>query len=204
MDGIRAVIFDLDNTLIDRDLAMASWLRGIVPAGHLATLLTLDASGYGDRDTFFATVARDSGLAQEQARTRFQQEFPGHMRLKDGAEALLDRLASRYDLALATNGRSAMQRAKIAAVHLDTRFQVIAISQEVGSAKPQAEYFRWVLRGLGREPSEALMVGDHPANDIVGAAACGLRTCWLRTPAYPEPSHADLIIAQLSELQLPP
>jgi len=203
MDGIRAVIFDLDNTLIDRDLAMASWLAGVVPPGHLSRLLTLDASGYGDRDTFFATVALGSGLSEEQARTRFQKEFPLHMRLKDGAGPLLDRLAPRYDLALATNGRSAMQRAKIAAVHLADRFQVIAISQEVGSAKPEAAYFRSVVHHLGCEPAETLMVGDHPGNDIDGAAACGLRTCWLRTPGYPEPSHADLIIEHLSELPLP-
>jgi len=203
MDGIRAVIFDLDNTLIDRDGALASWLRGIVEPGHLPDLLVLDASGYGKRDPFFARVAIDSGLADDQVRTRFQQEFPGHMRLLPGAAALLERLAPRYRLALATNGSSAMQRAKLAAVRIAACFQVIAISQEVGSAKPAAAYFHHLLAALGCEPAAALMVGDHPANDIVGAAACGLRTCWLRTPGYPEPAQADLVIDHLGDLPLP-
>ena len=203
MDGIRAVIFDLDNTLIDRDGALASWLRALIPPERLPALLRLDASGYGERDPFFAQVAIASGLSDTLVCTRFQREFPEHMRLLPGAGDLLERLAPRYRLALATNGQAAMQRAKIRAVGIAAWFQVIAISQEVGSAKPARAFFLHLLDALGCEPAAALMVGDHPANDIVGAAACGLRTCWLRTAGYQQPVQADWVIEGLSDLPLP-
>jgi putative hydrolase of the HAD superfamily len=88
--------------------------------------------------------------------------------------------------------------------HLDA----VVISEDVGLRKPRREIFDAVLVELGAEPAETLHVGDNLEADVAGAAACGLRTAWLRR-RVPDPEQAlrsykgpppDWILDDLSEL----
>ncbi|MBJ7902784.1 HAD family hydrolase [Streptomyces sp. DSM 110735] len=63
---------------------------------------------------------------------------------------------------------------------LDLPADVIATSGEWGVAKPQPEFFHRVLDIAEAPAVRTLYVGDHPANDVIPAAAAGLRTAHLR------------------------
>ena len=55
----------------------------------------------------------------------------------------------------------------------------IYVSGELGFWKPQPAIFQHVLEQAGCAPREAVMVGDSLINDVAGAAAVGLRTVWI-------------------------
>ena len=86
----------------------------------------------------------------------------------------LRRIAARLPLAALTNGN-----ADLAAIGIDGLFRFQLGAREFGAAKPDAGIFREACRRLGLRPCEVLHVGDHPHADVAGAAAAGLRTCWI-------------------------
>ncbi|MBU1948997.1 MAG: HAD-IA family hydrolase, partial [Candidatus Eisenbacteria bacterium] len=64
----------------------------------------------------------------------------------------------------------------------DGLFRVRAISELVGSKKPDLAIFRWALDRAGCRPEEAVMIGDRVDNDIAPAKRIGMRTIWLHFP----------------------
>ena len=95
----------------------------------------------------------------------------------------LDRLASWIRLGLVTNGAARLQRAKLARVGIEDRFEVIVDSETVGIGKPSPEMFEVALARLGLEHDEVAMVGNDPSRDIAGARAAGIRPIWVHRPA---------------------
>jgi len=58
-------------------------------------------------------------------------------------------------------------------------FDVLTFSDEVKLAKPSKDIFLLTLRALSAAPSQAVHVGDHVKNDVVGAKRAGLKTVWI-------------------------
>ena len=58
-------------------------------------------------------------------------------------------------------------------------FDTLTFSDEVKLAKPSLEIFQMTLSSLGAAPEQAVHVGDHVTNDVVGAKRCGLKTVWI-------------------------
>ena len=116
--------------------------------------------------------------------------------------------------AVVSNGDAHNQRLKLAASGLSASFDAIAISTEVGVAKPDPRIFDIVLRELGVSASRTLHVGDDEVNDIAGASAAGLLTCWISTgrsfpvgpvrPTYQIESIANLGSVLGIEVDVPP
>lgn len=93
------------------------------------------------------------------------------------AKEVCRRLSQNYTLALATNGLEEIQIPR-AAVFGDY-ISHIFVSESVGAVKPSVEFFNCICNTLSvTSPSECLMVGDSLVNDMEGAAAAGLKTCW--------------------------
>ena len=217
---VSAVLFDLDNTLTDRDAGFASWSAWFArerlglqePAAvdeAVAILLDLDGGGYTPRDVLFQAVkARYPILTYDPAdlAAAYREENLTHLPLLDaGTTALLTSLdAAGLPWGIVTNGSSSSQRAKIRKIELEHRASCIFISEEVGHSKPDRVIFRAAAHRLGVAEPEILFVGDHAENDVAGAARAGMRTAWLhRGRAWPEhlaPTVPDLVIGSLAEL----
>ena len=81
-------------------------------------------------------------------------------------------------------------------------FDTLTFSDEVKLAKPSPQIFQMTLSSLGAAPEEAVHVGDHVTNDVVGAKRCGLKTVWItgfyerEDPLDPE-SEPDATVDQL-------
>ena len=58
-------------------------------------------------------------------------------------------------------------------------FEELTFSDEVRLAKPSTEMFLMTLRSLGVDPGQAIHVGDHVVNDVVGGKRSGMKTIWV-------------------------
>ena len=194
------VLFDLDHTLLDSDGSEAAAFGEAMRRSGVEDALPLlpryrevnrglwRALERGELSLSRLRVQRFEDLAAaakleldaEATADHFSDLLGEHGELYEGARAALEALASRVRLALVTNGVGRTQRRRIDRLGLRPFFDGIAISGELGTAKPGTEIFDEALRQLGDPPRErVLMVGDNLSSDIAGANASGIDACWL-------------------------
>ena len=82
-------------------------------------------------------------------------------------------------------------------------FDTLTFSDEVLLAKPSDEIFTMTMNALGSRPNSTIHVGDHVANDVVGANRVGMKSIWIRGFYEPEDpndpdSQADAAVDDLS------
>ena len=196
--GLRALLLDLDNTLIDRRAAFDRWMAPRFPADNMAWLRALDAGGGTPRSEFCAIVARlwpEQGDA-ETFWAAFRMGIADSVAPDPAVTEALAMLADHYLLAIVSNGGGDNQRRKMARAGIT--IEPAFISGELGFEKPDPRIFQAALDALGVAPGEAMMVGDDIHRDVYGAAALGLRTCWV---AGASKRYApELGVAHFSEL----
>ncbi|WP_410510941.1 HAD family hydrolase [Paenibacillus sp. BR2-3] len=196
MKEVQALLFDLDNTLMDRDHTFRSFCTQFVQdiLGHLEPdsaqkvvedMIVRDADGYRDKDGFFEELSQvlpwQNPVPASDIRAYYDESYSAHGAIMKHAETVLDYCKERgYILGLVTNGKKDIQHAKIDLLGLRHYFQVIVISAEEGISKPDPEIYRLALERLGADPGKTLFIGDHPVNDIWGAGKAGMEGIWLR------------------------
>lgn len=183
----RAVLIDLDGTLIEFARDYASFAKGLAfqfaPHQPQAFLKEYHDRIVSDGSVTFADSIRDSLDVLGIQKTRSLDEslevaIDGYAR---GIERMghttefLQRIAHKAK-AIVSNGPSDMQRAAIAAAGLQDEFQAIVVSgdSDVAVRKPNPEIFYIACRRLGCEPYEAVMIGDNVNADIQGARSAGI------------------------------
>ena len=98
------------------------------------------------------------------------------------ANEVLAELGAQWLTALATNAADSDEaaiRGALARVDLDRLIDRVYCSRAIGHKKPSAEFFDAVLRDLGVERSNVVMVGDDFEADVLGANRSGIRAVWL-------------------------
>jgi HAD superfamily hydrolase (TIGR01509 family) len=187
---IHALLFDLDNTLIDRDEALKRALAKRLPPADVAEVMRRDQGGYGDRRELVDWLAAQhphllARAARPLTAGAIAQLIVPVIEPDPLVCELLAHLNRRYRLAVVTNG-GALQRDKLERAELTRFFSAIVVSSELGVAKPAKAIFHHAMAELRCEPQTSLFIGDNPERDIVGAKGCGLPACWLsRGRSYP-------------------
>ena len=196
------VLVDLDGTLTDRRLSIESYaddfldhfrsqLAPVTQAQLAATLIDCDGDGY-DAERFEKMRARiewEDTPAVESITDHWSRRFSANAAARPGALATLQNLRQRgCKLAIVTNGGTVAQRAKIAALELESMVDSIVISEAVGVSKPAGEIFEIALRNLALPASRCWFVGDHPEKDMAGATGAGLTAVWF-VGDLPWPDH---------------
>ncbi|MCS7050197.1 MAG: HAD family hydrolase, partial [Thermomicrobium sp.] len=178
--AIRLVLFDLDDTLcnhrtsfrlrVERALAMlppASLL--LPPAAVVEQALALPERTWEAVEQVLALAGvQDRDLIDRAFAAYASDRFYG-LELFPDSVAVVRALQGRVLTGLVTNGPSAIQRAKLERLGIARLFPIVVVSEEVGVAKPDPAIFHHALGLAGVRPSEALYVGDHPVNDVMGA-----------------------------------
>ena len=129
-----------------------------------------------------------------------------------GVRSLLERLAGAHELAILSNWPLAATVDRYADAHgWSEHLRAIVVSQRVGTIKPHPAIFEAARSAVGNPgPGAILHVGDDWAADVIGAAAVGWRTAWVRSrPAdSPLPSSApddtvapDLVLDSVTGLE---
>ncbi len=212
-----AVLFDLDNTLYDREAAFGRWadaylrdtlrLTDAGEARRVRALITeMDADGYGSKAAIFERLhALYPALPDVPARSVdvFFDEFIAHITPEAETETLLDALAAAgLPFGVITNG-SARQGRKIERLGLTRRTDCLFVSETFGGKKPARAIFEAAASHLGVPPDKILFVGDNPAVDVLGAQAAGMKAAWLhRGHPWPEglAGEPGYVIGSLGEL----
>ena len=211
---MRAVIFDLDQTLLNRDATFEGFIRGQfrryageLPGGttedsYLAAFKRFDCNGYSKKEVMFTHACELLGVAEHAAMLTedFINEYGTEPVLLEDTLATLETLRGNYRLGLVTNGRTLAQNCKITHSGLRPFFDDIRISQSEGIKKPDSRIFQSSLEALEVGPGEGVYVGDHPLNDVTAAMDAGLRGIWRRSPHYDAPEECDAVINCLAEL----
>jgi HAD superfamily hydrolase (TIGR01549 family) len=201
---LKAVLFDLDDTLTDRGASVVRYAqifttdfsRDLVTPGWeavRAAVVSADERGYAPREQVFHALGEQlvwrGAPDLRRIGAHWEEVFPRASVLRAGARETVGELRERgFLVGLVTNGRTHIQRAKIGHLGLGPLLDVIAISEEIGHRKPHAEAFMHALRGLQCASSDAWFVGDHPRNDVLGSSAVGAKAVWVRG-AHPRPDE---------------
>lgn len=200
---IRAVLFDLDETLIDRQPAIRAFvadqyvrcadvLSGISAEHYRSTFLEVEQDGRIAKKLVYAQLVEVLGLgagAAEELLRDYTLRYPGYATLRPEARPTLDRLkAMGTPLGVITNGVAEVQFGKIDALGLRPLFEAILVSSVEGISKPEPEIFHRAAGRIGLPAGECLFVGDNPRVDVIGAESAGMRAAWLENAQSPWPA----------------
>jgi putative hydrolase of the HAD superfamily len=207
-----AVIFDLDDTLYPHVQHVHSGFAAVatyvdryasVPARDAyATLRFARELGHRGREfqklceVYRLDVAMVADLIRE-----YKAHRPQLWLTHDASAALAALRDTGWGTALLTNGDPSVQAEKVRALKLGALVDhVIYACEYAPGGKPAPEPFVEVLRRLQVHPSQAVMVGDDPVNDVKGAQALGIRTIFLARAGRPHCDSADAVVRMLSEV----
>lgn len=193
---LKAVIFDLDNTLVDRDASLRRFGHVLIDkfgldadrmsSDEVCNLITdADGGGYRPKVDFFNDLSEKipwHNTPSVPALTALYAElFPQCTEPMPGLIETLDRLRNdKYLIGLITNGSTIMQTGKIERLSLQSLLDHITISESAGVRKPDKKIFIQTLEAMALTPEQAWYVGDHPLNDVVGASRAGMTAIWFR------------------------
>jgi putative hydrolase of the HAD superfamily len=194
---IRAVIFDLDNTLTDfmkmKDLAIQGAADAMIDCGLKKTSVEAHAE--------INAVYREMGIEYQKVfdvylqRTLGQIDYKmlaaaivGYRRARDSALVLyphvnltLHELIKRgLKLAVVSDAPREGAWLRLCYLKLQHIFDVVVTYEDTLQRKPNPEPFLRVLDRLDIRPAEALMIGDWPERDVMGARALGMTTVFAR------------------------
>lgn len=195
LQGLRAVLFDLDFTLYDHGAYVAGALRDVAGAVAASTgrdAEALEASLYeiwkrvgpvGPRlfDEWLAGQAILSPDSVALCVERFRNHSPGSLSLYPGADALLRGLRARgVRTGIVTDGHAAMQRQKVRCLGLADRVDAIVYTADHDSPKPDPRGLLEACALLGVRPHDALYVGDAEV-DVIAARRAGARVARVKS-----------------------
>jgi FMN phosphatase YigB (HAD superfamily) len=178
---IHTIFFDVGETLVDETRmwgAWADWL-GVTRLTFFAALGAVIARGEHHRRVF-ELVRPGLDVDREAATMRAAGAYASFTRedfYPDALPCLRALRAAGYRVGLAGN-QPADAEAQLRAMDLPVDY--VASSAGWGVAKPSPEFFARVATLAGCPPGEIAYVGDRVDNDVVPAAAAGMRAVWIR------------------------
>jgi HAD superfamily hydrolase (TIGR01549 family) len=201
----RWVVFDVGETLVDETRVWSSWadVTGIPRLTFMAVLGATIARGGAHQSVF-----QELGLPHwEHHRDQLESSYGAIVEsdlYPDVRPTLTTLRSAGYRMAILGN-QPARRTADLRALNLPV--EVIAMSDEMGVAKPDPAYYARVLELLGSpDPGTVAHVGDRVDNDVIPAATAGFRSVWIRRGPWgriqglPSGVVPALVIEALTEL----
>lgn len=217
------LLFDLDNTLLDFDIAetiaLSKTLRefGLEPTEHILHRYHLINKRHWEmlEDGLisraqvlvgrYEELFREFGIDQpgEAVAKRYEQLLSEGHHFLPGAEALLDELYGVYDMYIVSNGSAVVQEGRLKSSGIGRYFKDIFISELLGYDKPSISFFEACFSKIpGFDRKRTIIIGDSLTSDIRGGINAGIKTCWFNPKGLE--SRADIvpdyIVRSLDEL----
>ncbi len=223
MANYHCILFDLDNTLLDFDLAesraLAKTLEDIDIEPNNANLQI-----YHEVNEALWKKLEKGQIRRDKIATERFAIFLKKMNKNQNVSAVsrayidnlsmqgillpdtmpvLDELAEVATLAVITNGFTKTAQARVANSGIDKYMEDVFISEKIGVDKPNRKIFDVALTTLGVEDKKrVLVVGDRLESDIKGGKNAGIATCWFNPNKNENKSdiRPDFEISSLHEL----
>ena len=187
---LRTLLFDIDNTLIDRDGAFHAYIQNFINRNQDAffdedialiheEIMALDCHGRKDRKLFcHELLQRFPQLSYtDDALWADHMSLPDFVKRDSVVNDMLERLTTNYQLMIISNGSAYMQRRKLHQAGLTDFFEHVFISAEIGYAKPDLRLFSHALTYCRH--TDIVMIGDDYINDIQPAMTMQLKTVFI-------------------------
>lgn len=221
---IRAVIFDIDNTLYDYDAAHAVAYRALSAfACESFRLAQAEFDDLHERASRELSARSGGGAVVHNRLIRYQlmleaRDLPiafapvmadlywsallSAMRPEPGMnEALTGLKDMGLRLGIGTNMTADRQYAKLERLGLLSRIDFMVTSEEAGAEKPDRRLFDLCAQKAGCKASQCAFVGDSLRGDAWGALNAGMRALWLpKDREATNPLGGVIVIRSLSEL----
>ena len=222
--NIKAILFDVDETLFDRDTAqylvldvIVKRLPGIFSGIDMENITRAFLESDAITTTEFNEGAPSEGLRDRRSclflnaldlpedyapliTNMYVSEYPKVKAAVPGAITTVRKLAKSYKLGVVSKD---VQYQKLETLGLRSFFSCIVLSDEVGVRKPDPGIFIFATSHLQLEPLECLYVGDSYSHDVIGARKVGMQVCWYNPKNKKPANHStqpDFIINSLEEL----
>jgi len=194
---IKAVVFDVDNTLVDfmkmKNAAVDTAIDAMIDAG-------LDMTTRQARRKIDA-IYKEKGIEYQQVFDDFLESVLGYIDYRILANGILAYRRARegtllayphVKLALLKLGRMGLKLGvvsdaprlqawmRLCSLGVDSFFDAVVTFEDTGVRKPAPEPFKKILDLLDVKPDEAVMVGDWAERDILGASRIGMHTVFAR------------------------
>ncbi|MEM5595340.1 HAD family hydrolase [Niallia circulans] len=211
---IKAIIFDLDGTLLNRDASIEMFVdcqydRLNIELGHIPKdkyikrFIELDQRGYVWKDKVYQQLAAEFEVKEitwEELLQDYLSQFKNHCMPFPNLKKMLEGLKSQnLLLGMITNGFGQFQMDNLKSLQIEKYFDVILVSEWEGIKKPDPRIFNKALNILNVQANEAIFVGDHPENDVLAAKKVGMKGIWKKDLHWRN-AEADLIVDDLGEL----
>lgn len=213
---IKAVLFDLDGTLLNRDESLKGFINyqyerlkrfvGNVPKNqYIARFIELDGRGYVWKDKVYQQLTRELNISKitwDELLQDYIDNFKFNCVPFDNLIQMLEELKrSNVSLGMITNGYGQFQMNNVKALGIEQYFDVILVSEWEGIKKPDPEIFQRALEKINVSPEQSIFVGDHPENDVKASQNIGMKGIWKKDLQWKD-VKADFIVNNLEELPL--
>ena len=194
---IKAVIFDIDNTLMDFmrmkrasvDAAVDAMLDAGLPMKkekmYESIFETYWKEGIEDQNILDKVLVKEFGKVDYRILAAgiigYKRAKDGHMTLYPRVKlALTELMKTGIKMGVVSDAPRLSVWLRIVGLGLHHYFEHIVTFEDTGERKPSPKPFKKILGLLAVDPSEAIMVGDWAERDIKGAKALGIQTAWAK------------------------
>jgi len=184
LDNKKAVIFDLDGTLVD-----SMWMWKAIDIEFLGRYgyecpddlqKVIEGMSFSETAVYFKerfklpmTLEEIKAIWTQMSIDKYRYEVP----LKTGVREFLEHVTSRGIVCgIATSNGREMVDAVMTSLDISRYFQVVTTACEVEHGKPEPDIYLKVAEHLGVEPQECLVFEDVPAGILAGKRA-GMTVC---------------------------
>jgi len=194
---IKAVIFDIDNTLVDfmamKTAAVEAAVAAMIDAGLKISreeakkkiYKVYDEEGIEDQKVFDKFLTKEFGGIDYRIHAA---GIVGYRRAREAALVLyphtqftlMGLLKKGMQLAVVTDAPRLQAWLRLCQLNLHHIFSIVITFDDTYRRKPDPEPFRKALQELQVQPEEAVMVGDWAERDIAGAQSLGMKTVFAR------------------------
>lgn len=213
--GIKAALFDLDGTLLNRDASVKLFIdrqydRLYECVGHIPKekyknrFIELDSHGYVWKDKVYQQLVSefDIKMAWKDLLEDYLREFRKHCVPFPHLISMFEELKSNHLLlGIITNGYGQFQMDNVKELGIEKYTDLILISEWEGMKKPDPQIFQRALKRLHISPEESVFIGDHPDNDLKAAQQIGMKGIWKRDDRWND-VKADYIVEDLAEVPI--
>lgn len=222
---IKTILWDLDNTLLDFDIAERNAIKSLFEKYNLGPCTDSMLKEYDKINKAYwkkfekKEVDKKLGLVQRYVdffnvynldnsiascfNDEYQLALGDTIIYLDDSYNIVKSLKGKVRQYLVSNGTTVAQRNKLKKSKFGELFDDVFLSDEIGFEKPSTEFFDFVFDKIGLvDKSEVIIVGDSISSDIQGGENAGIKTVWYnpKGKGHNERPRVDYDIRDLREV----